>query len=49
MQLGLEEASVLLRKISSFGDPRLFSMSRVSEQLAQSKQTLVPEREFLSS
>ncbi|HEY3967691.1 MAG TPA: SPFH domain-containing protein [Planctomycetaceae bacterium] len=48
MQVGLAEASVLMKKISSFGDPRLYALSRVSEQLAQSKQPLVPERVFVS-
>ncbi len=48
MQIGLAEASVLLRKISSFGDPRLFALSRVSEQLAHSTQPLVPERIFVT-
>jgi hypothetical protein len=48
MQVGLAEASVLLKKISSFGDPRLFALSRVSEQLSHSTQPLVPERVFVS-
>ncbi len=48
MQVGLAEASVLMKKISSYGDPRLFAMSRVSEQLAKSTQPLVPERMFVS-
>ncbi|MBI3862675.1 MAG: hypothetical protein HY290_12365 [Planctomycetia bacterium] len=48
MQVGLAEASVLMKKISSFGDPRLYALSRVSEQLAQSKQPLVPERVFVA-
>src|SRR4029077_11554736 len=48
MQVGLAEASVLLKKISSFGDPRLYALSQVSEQLSQSKQPLVPERMFVA-
>lgn len=48
MQVGLAEASVLMKKISSYGDPRLFAMSRVSEQLSRSTQPLVPERVFVS-
>src|SRR5262249_3433578 len=48
MQTGLSEASVLMRKISSFGDPRLYALSVVAEHLAQSKQPLVPERVFVS-
>jgi uncharacterized membrane protein YqiK len=48
MQTGLSEASVLMRKISSFGDPRLYALSVVAEHLAQSKQPLVPERVFVA-
>jgi uncharacterized membrane protein YqiK len=48
MQVGLAEASVLLKKISSFGDPRLYALSRVSEQLSHSTQPLVPERVFVA-
>ena len=48
MQVGLSEASVLLRKISSYGDPRLYALSLVSEQLAHSAQPLVPERLFVA-
>jgi predicted Zn finger-like uncharacterized protein len=46
MQVGLSEASVLLRKIGSFGDPRLYALSVVAEHLAHSTQPLVPERLF---
>ncbi|MFO0946361.1 MAG: SPFH domain-containing protein [Planctomycetota bacterium] len=48
MQVGLSEAAVLLRKISSFGDPRLFTLSMVAEHLAHSEQPLVPERLFVA-
>jgi uncharacterized membrane protein YqiK len=48
MQVGLSEASVLMRKISSFGDPRLYALSIVAEQLAHSSQPLVPERVFVA-
>jgi uncharacterized membrane protein YqiK len=48
LQVGLSEASVLLRKIGSFGDPRLYALSIVAEQLAHSSQPLVPERVFLA-
>ena len=48
MQIGLSEAAVLLRKIQSFSDPRLYALSLVVEQLAQSKQPLVPERVFMA-
>jgi uncharacterized membrane protein YqiK len=48
MQVGLSDASVLLRKIASFGDPRLYALAQVSEQLAHSTQPLVPERVFVA-
>jgi hypothetical protein len=48
MQIGLSEASVLMRKIGSFGDPRLYALSIVAEQLAHSSQPLVPERVFVA-
>jgi uncharacterized membrane protein YqiK len=48
LQVGLSEASVLLRKIGSFGDPRLYALSLVAEQLSHSSQPLVPERVFLA-
>jgi len=48
MQIGLAEAAVLLKKVSSYGDPRLFAVAGVSEQLAQATQPLVPERVFLA-
>src|SRR5205085_920539 len=47
-QIGLSEASVLLRKIGSFGDPRLYALQLVAEQLAHSSQPLVPERVFVA-
>src|SRR5438552_3974620 len=48
MQVGLSEALVLMRKISSFGDPRLYALSVVTEQLTHSSQPLVPERVFMA-
>jgi multidrug efflux pump subunit AcrA (membrane-fusion protein) len=48
MQTGLSEASVQLRKISSFGDPRLYALSIVAEHLSRSSQPLVPERLFVT-
>ncbi len=48
MQVGLSEALVLLRKIASFGDPRLYALSIVTEQLTHSTQPLVPERVFMA-
>lgn len=49
MQVGLSEAAVLMRKISSFGDPRLYALSIAADQLAHSSQPLVPERVFVAS
>src|SRR5207237_6383238 len=48
LQIGLSEASVLLRKIGSFGDPRLYALAMVAEQLSHSSQPLVPERVFVA-
>src|SRR5262249_3716254 len=48
LQTGLSEATVLLRKIGSFGDPRLYALQLVAEHLAQSSQPLVPERVFMA-
>jgi hypothetical protein len=47
-QVGLAEASVLLRQIASYGDPRLYALARVSENLSNSAQPLVPERMFVA-
>jgi uncharacterized membrane protein YqiK len=49
LQEGLAESSVMARRISSFGDPRLYALSLVAKDLAQSAQPLVPERVFLAS
>jgi uncharacterized membrane protein YqiK len=48
LQVGLSEAVVLMRKVASFGDPRLYALSQVTEQLTQSTQPLVPERVFVA-
>ncbi len=48
MQVGLAEATVLLRKISSFADPRLYAVSQLGEYLSKSRQPLVPERVFMA-
>lgn len=48
LEIGLSEAVVLLRKISSFGDPRLYALSVVAKELAASQQPLVPERLFVT-
>jgi uncharacterized membrane protein YqiK len=46
LQTGLSEAAVLLRKINSFGDPRLYALQMVAEHMSHSNQPLVPERVF---
>src|SRR5262245_51431003 len=48
MQSCLSDASFLLRKITSFGDPRLYALSQFAEQLSHSAQPLVPERVFVA-
>jgi uncharacterized membrane protein YqiK len=48
LQIGLSEAAVLLRKIGSFGDPRLYALAQVADQLSHSSQPLVPERVFVA-
>ena len=48
LQEGLSEASVLVRKIQSFTDPRLYALSVVAQNLARSSQPLVPERVFIA-
>lgn len=48
MQVGLSEATVLLRKIGSFGDPRLYALSVAADKLSKSSQPLVPERLFVT-
>jgi uncharacterized membrane protein YqiK len=45
---GEAQAKVLMQKIASYGDPRLFALSLVAQHLAQSKQPLVPQQMFLS-
>jgi uncharacterized membrane protein YqiK len=48
LQEGLSEASVLIRKIQSFTDPRLYALSVVAQNLANCTQPLVPERVFIA-
>jgi uncharacterized membrane protein YqiK len=48
LQIGLSEAAVLLRKIGSFGDPRLYALAQVADHLSHSSQPLVPERVFVA-
>lgn len=49
MQVGLSEAAVQLKKISSYGDPRLYALAEVAESLSASAQPLVPERLFVAA
>jgi hypothetical protein len=48
LQIGLSEASVLMQKIGSFGDPRLYALAVVAEHLSRSQQPLVPQHMFVS-
>jgi hypothetical protein len=45
---GEAEANVLRQKIGSYGDPRLYALSVVSQYLAESKQPLVPAHLFVT-
>jgi uncharacterized membrane protein YqiK len=47
-RIGQAEAQVLLKKVASFGDPRLYAMSLVSEILSKSQQPIVPRQVFTS-
>ena len=47
-RIGQSEAQVLLKKVTSFGDPRLYAMSLVSEFLSKSQQPIVPRQVFMS-
>jgi uncharacterized membrane protein YqiK len=47
-KIGQAEAQVLLKKVASFGDPRLYAMSLVSEILSKSQQPIVPRQVFSS-
>ncbi len=47
-EVGLSEAAVLLRRIMSYGDPKLYAVSLLAEQLSKSKQPLVPQRVFVA-
>jgi uncharacterized membrane protein YqiK len=48
LQIGLSEASVLMQKIGSFGDPRLYALAVVAEHLSKSAQPLVPAHMFVA-
>ncbi len=45
-KVGSAEAQVLLKKVESFGDSKLYAMSIVAEALAHSQQPLVPQTMF---
>jgi uncharacterized membrane protein YqiK len=47
-RIGQAEAEVLLKKVASFGDPRLYALSVVSEFLSKSRQPIVPRQVFTS-
>ncbi|MES2309242.1 MAG: SPFH domain-containing protein [Verrucomicrobiota bacterium] len=42
-EVGAAEANVFYQKIQAYGDPRLFALSLVMEQLSKSQQPLVPQ------
>ncbi len=48
LQIGLSEASVLMQKVTSYGDPRLYALALVAEHLAHSQQPLVPQHMFVA-
>jgi uncharacterized membrane protein YqiK len=48
LQIGLSEASVLMQKVASYGDPRLYALALVAEHLAHSEQPLVPQHMFVT-
>ena len=48
LQIGLSEAAVVMKKVASFGDPRLYAVSVLADRLANSTQPLVPQRMFVS-
>jgi uncharacterized membrane protein YqiK len=47
-QVGLAETAVLLKRIASYRDPKLYAISLVAERLSKSSQPLVPERVFVA-
>ncbi len=48
LQSGLAEAIVLQRKVDSYGDPRLYSLTQVGAMLSKSQQPLVPQQLFVN-
>jgi len=48
LQIGLSEAAVVMKKVTAYGDPRLFAASILAERFANSVQPLVPQRMFVN-
>ncbi|HEX4794596.1 MAG TPA: SPFH domain-containing protein [Humisphaera sp.] len=48
LQIGMAESSVLMQKVSSYGDPRLYALALVAEHLSKSQQPLVPQQMFVA-
>ena len=48
LQVGLSEASVLMRKIASFGDPRLYALSGVASAWLTAANRWCPSRVFMA-
>ena len=46
--VGAAEASVNRQKVEAFGDPRLFAMNLLGDQLSRSQQPLVPQQLFMA-
>ncbi len=47
-QIGQAEANVVMQKVNSYRDPRLYVLNLVSEQFSKSAQPLVPQRLFVT-
>jgi len=48
LQIGMSEASVLMQKVGSYGDPRLYALALVAEHLSHSQQPLVPQQMLIT-
>jgi len=48
LQIGLSEAAVVMKKVTAYGDPRLYAASILAERFANSVQPLVPQRMFVN-
>jgi len=49
MQIGNAEAGVFEKKIAAYGDARLFILPELAQQLANSKQALVPQQVMMTN